>query len=216
MRLDVLDLITPDANWRKSNGLYMKDHTMYTYLDAQQLVYIKGEKGYPWDWYTFNGDFINLLLTEKDWSNPKTGKIQYKDGAPRYPRYIDYSPDQQGQAIKSFSLSQPRTDYLILNADGSCQCSSNGAVICSFYGPIPGSAILDSKGNTLIPAGVDWVSDYKRSGALERLKHRVDNSGFRWGRISWEQYDNSGALTGSSYTTGITVAPCPNPVQQLW
>jgi hypothetical protein len=220
MQLDVVKLISPDSAWWPANGLQMSptpggksDHTMWTFLDAAKLVYMKGPSGYPWDWYEFlpDDDFIRIIMTENVWSNPATCKINYKTGCPRYPRYIDYSPDQQGQALKQFSLTPPRTDYMIINADGSANANSNGNVTCKFYGPIAGADILDSNGKVLIPAGNDWVSEYYRSGAMERLTHRAPV-----GRYMWQQYDSTGKLTQASYPVGIVAAVCPSPVQKIW
>ena len=220
MRLDVLRLISGDPAWRAANGLQMSptiggpsDHTMWTFVDSQKLVYIKGPNGYPWDWYQFfDADpYIRILMTEKTWSNPATAKINYKDGCPRYPRWIDYSSDQQGQALVQFSLSPPRTDYMIINDDGSASANSNGSVTCKFYGPIPGKDIIDKNGKILIPAGPDWVSEYYRAGAMEKLTHRDPV-----GRYQWEQFDTTGKLTGSSYCVGILPQVCPAPVQKLW
>jgi hypothetical protein len=111
-----------------------------------------------------------------------------------------------GQAFKTFApLTPPRTNYFIINADGSVAGSSNGIVNCSFYGPNAGLATGD------LPAGNDWVSKYQRTGAVEYLYHREG-----YGRYKWEQYDLNGKLTSSSLMDKIVNQACPTPVQRIW
>lgn len=213
MQLDVLNLVAGDPAWRVANGLNMLDHTMWTYMDTKQLVYIKGPNGYPWDWYFWDETYIYLFMTELTWGNPHSAKVNYYMGVPRGPRYIDYSPDQSAPAAKSFPVDRPRTDYLLLDATQNPQASSNAHVVCKFYGPVPGPDIKDSKGNVIIPAGNDWLWDYTRNNGTvtERLYHRSPV-----GRYRWEQRDSSGNITTFSMVQGIVNQPCPAPVQYIF
>lgn len=215
MQIDVLTLIVPDATWRASNGLNMGDHMMWTWLAGDQmlgeLVYIKGPSGSPWDWLIYDQSYIYLLMTENVWSNPATAKINYRNGVPRFPRWIDYSQDQPGPATVTISLTRPRTDYMIIAADGTASASDDGNVTCTFSGPYAGADIKDASGNVIIPAGNDWLHSYKWKTTTEHIRHRAPV-----GRYYWDSTDATGHITASSMAVGIVNKPCPAPVQKLW
>jgi hypothetical protein len=194
---------------------------MWTWVDEEKIVYIKGPGGFPWDWYQYNNpndnslpwdqQRIRILMTENVWSNPATAKIDYKDGIDRFPRYIDWSPYQLGPAQIQFQLGLPRTCYLIINANGTSTSSDNGVVACTFSGPYYGPDVKDAKGNILIPAGNDWKHTYNWKGNTETILHRAPV-----GRYSWTLTDKNGVVQASSIGVGIVNQPCPTPVQKLW
>ena len=238
MKIDVLSLITPDQSIIKTQGLQGSTPS-WTYLsnpDAngiQDLVYIKGPGGFPWDWMKVGSDYIYQLMTENVWSDPSTGKLCRLLGQPRLPRWIDWSPNQVGPAIVQFTIGMPQTNYVIIGPGGmntgTPGGSSDAEVRCTFRGPYPGAAVGD------LPAGEDWCEDYERNGAggvykyKETITHRVsyvNGVRFGWGRRQWQQFKwlngqyvpdlNAAGQPIQSQTTKLLLQPCPVPVQKVF
>lgn len=232
MLIDVLTLITPDPKVLGNNYLVGSTPSV-TYVglpDAnglQDLVYMKGLSGYPWDWLTVGDDFIYQRLTELTWGDPTTGKLMFGKGSPRFPRWIDYSyqvitsaavvapPQVPGltasligtTAVPSsppvpgqwqFLVSRPQTDYVIYTAGAIPNArSSDGNVRNTFRGPYPGAAVDD------LPAGEDWISEYEWGGKLTNgvLQYGTLERIYHrrgYGRYRWESYT---ALNGVYPTT---------------
>src|SRR6266567_2421483 len=157
MLIDILDLITPSAQFRATSYKFGNTPSI-CYVSSPDadgildVVEMKGLTGEPWDWMRASKSSVKQLLTENIWSDPSSGKIYLLDGAPRFPRFIDYSPNQSAGSWALPDLHPPQTNYIILGAGAKPTGSgSNGIVRCTFSGPFPGAAI----GDLLI--GQDWL-----------------------------------------------------------
>lgn len=197
MLIDVLSLITPDANVLGNNYLSgsTPNVTFVSKPDGnglQQLVYMKGLAGYPWDWLTVGQDFIYQRLTENVWSDPSTGKLMFGLGSPRFPRWIDYTPP--AVTITPPAAAAPaKVPGLTATLESAAPPipSLNIAGVWQFtvarpqtdyviYGPggVPVSRSSDANvRNTFhgpyagapvgdMPAGEDWIADYEWGGKL--------------------------------------------------
>lgn len=223
MLIDVLTLIAPSPQFMATNYLASTvpgQNPTITYLSSpdddgnQELIYMKGLSGYPWDWTTVTKSWIRQRLTERVWSNPATGKVTYGLGVRRFPRWIVGG----GFCEYQWSMQSRETDYIIYEADGSVSRNTDAGVRCTFRGPYAGAATGD------LPAGSDWVADYEWGGknglysVLESIKHRV---GF--GRYSWTSSPSDGkggylAPTAQTLQNKIMALPTGGvkPVQNIF
>jgi hypothetical protein len=223
MILDVVDLIAPSAAFRASS-FKMGSTPSICYLSdpdpdgLRDLVEMKGLNGFPWDWMTVGQDYIYQRLTESVWSDPSSGKIYLGKGVPRFPRFIDYSPDQQAQVIHRFTVKPPQTNYVLIAPGGiATGGSSNNDCRCTFFGPNQGQPIGD------LPAGVDWILEYERGGkngvyvAMERLTHRQGFGRYKWEQFNWRADGSYTTPVSQSSTTKIMSLLSPViPVQKIF
>lgn len=233
MLVDVLTLVAPTPQFMATSYLAPlvpgATNPNITWLGpmnddgTQDLVYIKGLTGEPWDYMVATQSWIRQRLTERVWSNPATGKLTYGLGVRRLPRWVIYTPGCQFSF--SWTMQSPETDYVIYDPPlaGSSQPAlshnTDAGVRCTFRGPYPGAAISNSQGNVLLPAGEDWVEDYEWAGkgnpviygSLERVTHR---KGF--GRYMWQLFPSDGhggyAATPSAQSQQCVITPLPNGV----
>jgi hypothetical protein len=73
--LDVLEFMLPDQVWALSHHLEAPAHPIFCKLVKNQIWYMKGKNGFPWDMNTFDDQFIYQSITERDWDNPDHFKI---------------------------------------------------------------------------------------------------------------------------------------------
>lgn len=205
-----------------TGGLQGPDHPSFTYIGEpdsngmRDLVYMKSKSGFPYDWLRIGEKYAYQLYTEnKNWNNPQMLKAVMGNGARRFPRFIDWSPDQSCPGIWGFDVSQPESDYLIFSGGdyttGGISKNTNRYCRCSVLGPFPGSTIDD------IPEGEEWRLVFQRGGYQLGGPFPVTETIFcrrNYGRIGWQQVDASG--TQSHFTTHIIPGPIPKPVMQLF
>lgn len=230
MITDVLTLIAPSPQFMATSYLASTtpgENPTITYLSdasddsVQDLVYMKGLQGYPWDWTTVTQSWIRQRLTERVWSDPTTGKLCFGLGVRRFPRYI-----VRGSGLDAYrfqwTMQSPETDYLIFDQGGAISRNTDAGVRCTFTGPYAGQA------TGTLPAGEDWIATYEWGGklvngvmlyaVLESLSHRV---GF--GRYEWQSYTAVAGVypqtpTAQSLQNVITPLPAGPivPVQKVF
>jgi len=73
--MDVLDYMLPDQVWALSKHLECDAHPIFCKLVGNQIWYMKGRSGFPWDMNTFDADFIYQSITEQGWEDQEQYKI---------------------------------------------------------------------------------------------------------------------------------------------
>jgi hypothetical protein len=76
--MDILEYLLPDQVWALSNHLESSVagvNPMYTTVIDNQIWYIKGATGYPWDMNTFDANYVYQSITEVSWTDPHQFKI---------------------------------------------------------------------------------------------------------------------------------------------
>jgi len=224
MQLDVVKLVTPN---KINVPIGLKgSHPNMTYVDNQYIVYMKGVQtdpvtntlvGGPWDWLYYDEDYIYQVLTELKWKDIRTGKKPNGlKGAPRLPRYIEYSPNQPPGSW-GFDIDRPATDYIqydvlsptdeygspVSTTPDHATRYTNGKCHLEIQGPFPG--IQDNS----IPASANlWKLFYQRGGTGSPLVYVTELiiCAEGYGRKSWQQWTSVKSLAGQIPTTPPDVA----------
>jgi hypothetical protein len=73
--LDTLDFVLADQVWALDHHLEADAHPLFCKVVQNQIWYMKGKSGFPWDMNTFDEKMIYQSITELDWESPEHYKI---------------------------------------------------------------------------------------------------------------------------------------------
>jgi hypothetical protein len=224
MKVDILDIITPNQQLRSANFALAGSHPSITYLGTpdengvMDLVYMKDIAGRPWDWLKVGSLWVREILTELKWTQYNTGKLEAPafGGARRLPRFIDIPSDPLLQdlvtpLVYQFTVGRPETDYIIYDSVDTSGTTpgvpimvnnvirqTNSQCRNSIVGPFPSAAVDD------LPAGEDWQLWYERDGKPDL--HGKIQYGTREviycrrgiGRYGWDQFSITNGVVSAT------------------
>jgi hypothetical protein len=97
--MDVLDYMLPDQVWALSHHLECDAHPMFVKVVGNQIWYMKGRSGFPWDMNTFDDLAVYQSITELDWENADRFKIFASDSWANANGGVAWAPRQYEEGL---------------------------------------------------------------------------------------------------------------------
>lgn len=206
MSFDVLSYMLPNELWRLENHFVAaSSQPIITAVLGNQIWYMKGTAGYPWDMFTFDESYVYQSVTENVWTDPKTFKIFASKSWPKgnggivwCPRYMDDStvlPIQTGDSTYRIYTNCSTFTPATLGGPIQTSCKRVSMVVSGPWGSTPQDCLV---------VDYQWNPGF---GMLERNVYVLD-----YGLVSWTLYElQNGLYVQNQQTLFNTLVAAPTP-----
>jgi hypothetical protein len=187
MKIDVLDFFLPEPWLSKDYHLAAREHPKFTLEQDGWIWYMKGQKGFPWDGDSFDGEMIFQVFTEgeKGWEDPSSYKqftssswSNGRGGIAWAPRHIDTD-----LPVQPFLVTQDSSYATFLNGQQTNVQDLGGPTVVQVS--VPFLEIVGDLGPQLcIRQTYQWGRD------LSSMEVNTYARTFGW--VKWQLYETQG------------------------
>jgi hypothetical protein len=185
--IDLLSYMLPDQVWALSKHLAVNGggQPILTIVIGNQIWYMKGQSGSPWDMFTFDQNYVYQSITENVWTDPHTFKMFASKSWPGANGGVAWCP-----------RFLPNDPVPLMTADSTYRVytACNQFTTATLGGPIMTRAWFDDfdAGGSLGQLFHCLIVDYHWNPGLTVMERNIYSQGK--GLVSWATYNLIGGV----------------------